>query len=497
VTLCLSLICILSCGVSKNRSFNPDKKFAPVHLQQDFETLRIILEANHPSLYWYATKDSIDNYFADSFASLQDSLNELQFKNKVSWVISKIHCGHTTVRFSKDYTNFFSRKRLPSFPLSLKVWKDSAVVVANLFAADSVIRRGTIVTAINRKPITYYIDSMLQLIGTDGYSDNFKYQFISFNFPGFYRNTFGIDSQYIIKYLDSTGTEREKFIKNFYPRADTAKRVDSVNKVDPGTIQEVLTRRQLKKQLLLGKRSLRIDTTNNSAYLLINTFSEAKLFEFFRKSFRKIRQDSIHNLIIDLRLNSGGDVFASTRLSEYVIDHPFRVADTVAAISRSFKGKKYIRPWFIYWLSMHFSGKRKEDGRIHFRYFEKHLFKPKKKNHFNGNIYLLTGGYTFSAATLFAGDLKGQKNVTIVGEETGGGFYGNTAMFLTTIVLPNTKIRVTLPLYRMVLDAKRPKNGRGIFPDVEVLPNSYYIKKGVDAKLEKVMELISQQKSNH
>jgi len=194
--------------------------------------------------------------------------------------------------------------------------------------------------------------------------------------------------------------------------------------------------------------------------------------------------------VIDLRLNSGGSVLACTKLSQYLVDKPFHVADTVAAYSRSFPYKEYIKPWLIYWLSMHLSGRRYEDGRIHFRYFERHQFNPKKTNHFDGNIYVLTGGYTFSAATLVAGNLKGQKNVTIVGEETGGGFYGNSAMLLTAIELPNTGLRITLPLYRMVLNAKRPKDGRGVFPDVEVKPSSLGIKNNIDVKLEKVLELI-------
>jgi C-terminal processing protease CtpA/Prc len=104
---------------------------------------------------------------------------------------------------------------------------------------------------------------------------------------------------------------------------------------------------------------------------------------------------------------------------------------------------------------------------------------------------LLTGGYTFSAATLITGALKGQKNVTVVGEETGGGSYGNSAMHLPVITLPESKVRVILPLYRLVIDKDNPKTGRGIFPDVEVKPTSSAIKNGVDAKLEKVKELIS------
>jgi C-terminal processing protease CtpA/Prc len=58
---------------------------------------------------------------------------------------------------------------------------------------------------------------------------------------------------------------------------------------------------------------------------------------------------------------------------------------------------------------MVFVSSKRDDGKYHFGYFERHYFKPKKNNHFNGDVYLLIGGNSFSATTLFAGALKGQK----------------------------------------------------------------------------------------
>jgi C-terminal processing protease CtpA/Prc len=102
----------------------------------------------------------------------------------------------------------------------------------------------------------------------------------------------------------------------------------------------------------------------------------------------------------------------------------------------------------------------------------------------------MTGGNSFSATTLFVGDLKGQKNVTVVGEETGGGYYGNTAWIIQDVTLPETKIRFRLPRFRMVLDKNRKKDGRGIMPDVWALPSSEAIRRGIDYKAMKVRELI-------
>ena len=60
-----------------------------------------------------------------------------------------------------------------------------------------------------------------------------------------------------------------------------------------------------------------------------------------------------------------------------------------------------------------------------------------------------------------------QKNVTLIGEETGGGYYGNSAMMIPNIKLPNSGLQCRLPLYRLVMDKTRPK-GNGIMPDIFV-----------------------------
>ncbi|MBO9682496.1 MAG: peptidase S41, partial [Flavisolibacter sp.] len=124
---------------------------------------------------------------------------------------------------------------------------------------------------------------------------------------------------------------------------------------------------------------------------------------------------------------------------------------------------------------------------------ENKYFKPKKKNHFNGTTYILTGGNTFSAATLFTKALVDQPDVIVVGEETGGGAYGNSAWLIPDVTLPNTKVRFRLPLFRLVVDKNAPK-GRGVIPEVEALPSVNAIRKNEDYKVSKVLEMI---KSNN
>jgi len=224
--------------------------------------------------------------------------------------------------------------------------------------------------------------------------------------------------------------------------------------------------------------------------LEVNAFARGfGLRRFFRKSFRQIKEERIPNLVVDLRGNGGGNVILSNLLTKYIAAKPFVVADTLYAVKRSSAYGKYRENRVLNWLFLRFLTRKKKDGRYHFAWYEGKKFKPKEHYHFDGTTYILTGGNTFSAAVLFTKALREQENVVVVGEETGGGAYGNSAWLIPDVTLPNTKVRFRLPLFRMVID-KNEQKGRGVIPEVPVGPTVDDLRKGVDYKMEKVKELI-------
>ena len=103
---------------------------------------------------------------------------------------------------------------------------------------------------------------------------------------------------------------------------------------------------------------------------------------------------------------------------------------------------------------------------------------------------MLINGPTFSASTLFCNVVKGQSNVTLVGEETGGGWHGNNGIMIPDIVLPHTKLRVRLPVFKLVQYNHIPKDGRGVQPDIFIPPIADAVKKGIDRKMEIVKAMI-------
>jgi hypothetical protein len=461
------------------------KKYPVSALQEDYSLFRSILEESHPGLYWYTPKDSMDFYFEEGRKMLRDSMREPQFKNVLSYVLSHVRCGHTTARSSKSFLKYGDSLRNRTFPLFMKFWEDTTVIATNI-SRDSMLKRGSLVKAIDNKPVMQIVDSLFKFMSGDGYNETHLYQSLSNRggFSSLFFTVYGFKPRYKIDYIDSAGNEKTSNVPVYIPPRDTTKK--------PPTPAPTISRRERKKQRIQSNRELTIDTALNAGFLELNTFTKGnKLRSFYRKSFKKLREEKVKNLVIDLRINGGGSVNLSNLFTKYISDHRFKIADSLYALNRSSRYASYMKGQFWNKLFMVFFTKKRSDGNYHFGYFERKYFQPKKKNHFDGKVYVLTGGNTFSASTLFARTVKPQENVFIVGEETGGGDYGNNAWIIPDVTLPNTKVRFRLPLFRLVTDKDAPK-GYGVMPEIFVGPTVESIRRNVDYKMEVVRRLIAE-----
>lgn len=480
------LLCFLfaSCAVSKPNS--SIKKFSPSTLVKDYDLFRDMLEETHPGLYWYTPKDSMDYYFDRGREMLQDSLTETKFRAVLSYVVAKIRCGHTAIRPSRHFSRFGDSLRNRQFPLSLKIWKDTAVVTYNLNRKDSAISRGAIITHIDGQAVDVIARELFEYLPADGYNETHKYQTLSNRgaFGSLYMTMYGYKPFYTIDFIDTTGRLRKSRVAVYAPVRDSA------SKANERAEARKISRRERNKIITSNARSLRIDTAISTGFLEVNTFTKVgRLRSFFRSSFKQLEKQNVDHLVIDLRGNGGGNVLNSNLLTKFIADKPFRIADSLYAQTRGSRYGQYQQHRIWNWLFMMFMTRKKNDGLYHFGYFEKKYFKPRNKNHFDGQVYVLSGGNTFSASTLFIKSVKEQPNVTIVGEETGGGAYGNNAWLIPDVTLPHTKVRFRLPLFRLVIDKNEVK-GIGVQPEVKVLPTVSAIQRNEDFKTDKAVELI-------
>lgn len=488
----ISIVLLCSCAGSF-KNYNPDKRFSKKELQSDYSLLRNILEEKHPSLYWYTSKDSMNFYFDSLYNAIPDSMTELQFGwNILAPLTQKIHCGHTSFGMSRNWGRYIQNRIIPSIPIYAKVWGDTMVVTGNLNRKDSVLKTGTLVTSVNNLGVRQMMNKMLQYLPTDGYADNVNYLRISSNFPYFHRNVFGLYKNYKIGYIDSAGSEKFVTVPMWMPPQDTSKKKET----KPAKPPVKIPKRQLKKNRIENARSMQIDSSLNTAIITLNTFSNGggrHLRKFFRRCFETIKEQQIKNVILDIRGNGGGDITMSSLLTRYIRNTPFKVADSAYSIARNFSPySSKIKSAFWSNIGLIFLSKKRKDGLYHFGYWERHVFKPKTENHFDGRLYVLINGPTFSASTLFCNAVKGLPNVTIVGEEAGGGWHGNNGIMIPDITLPVTKLRIRLPFFRIVQYNHVPKDGHGVIPDLYIGPSRESILKNQDKKMIVVKEMIKE-----
>ena len=103
---------------------------------------------------------------------------------------------------------------------------------------------------------------------------------------------------------------------------------------------------------------------------------------------------------------------------------------------------------------------------------------------------MLIDGGTFSTAADFCAVTHHLKRATFVGEETGGGYYGNNSGPDPRVTLPNSKLRVRLPMYEY-WNAVPGYDGtrRGTRPDHVVQTKTANLLRGVDEQLDLAVRL--------
>lgn len=126
---------------------------------------------------------------------------------------------------------------------------------------------------------------------------------------------------------------------------------------------------------------------------------------------------------------------------------------------------------------------------------------PDPQVHYDGKVYVLTNGSSFSAATLFPAVLVRNRRGVSIGRETGTGYHFMTAYKFADLQLPNSLQTIRIPLVQLVFDTticERLPEGRGLLPDYPLKLTYLEAVSGADGNtdvmLEYALSLISEGK---
>lgn len=448
------------------------QKIAVADLRADLDFLQKVLYEGHPGVFLYNKRDSLDLFFNDLRNHLRgDSVSRDQAHVTVRLAVARVRDGHTSVQ-----TPFFNEKTVV-LPFTFTVVGEKAYIIGN-YSGDTTLKRGTELLSVNGDPVSTIIRLGHMIQSGDGYNRTFAEAVSSIYFARHQSLFFGLKKSNALMVAGS----------------DTLHRVGAIRREDLLKLLNVKVKRppEAKPVLRFKDMELQRDTLfKDMAVLHMGSFPGGRYKRFYRRMFRWMAEQKIQNLVIDLRYNTGGNVDNMGRLVGGIADKPVRYRyerrrHTHIARYFNLKGKLTLAMiWNRYHIDPRFGFGR--EGDLMLRYW---TIKPRKRNHFQGRVFVFTNGFSFSSASMCAGFLKNRRQAVVIGAETGGNETGNCGGGYPTLVLPHTRFKVRFPVCHLRYDLGKPDRGRGVMPDYPVHYGIEDILAGKDLEMERLYKLL-------
>ncbi len=493
----LIIVFLLSyCTSVQKHNAHMNTYISVVKQQEDIDFLQKKLKKVQPSLYLYISKEDLDKKFDSVRKSINKPLKPNEFFFKISPLLAAIRQGHNSMSplfplYTKKELQENKKKGIWSVDQLQYKWMDGKLWVLKNNSKHTGIKVGSEVVSIDTILPQNIFKKYRPTFTADGFNQTFIPFFFNQRFIGIIYNEIGFKDSlnFTFKFKDSIYTQN---IKWKAPNERVKKEVKE-------TIVKKLSKEEWKlaeakkKKEEKFKRDYGYDAGSNTfakkltfttpdsttAYFKITTFEKGKYETVYKEVFALLEKKKTKNLILDLRNNLGGRASEVHNLYSYLTsDSTFQMAEDHKVTSRQSllytDIPKISYPLFVPLypiLSTVAFLKTKKDSNGEYR-VKTRLSKrtPNNVNYFKGKIYVLINGSSFSASCILASKLKENKNVTFVGQETGGDFNGTVAGKRSSCKLPNSKLYTTLWIEHIITMQQSPILGRGIFPDVEIMP---------------------------
>lgn len=452
--------------------------FTPDQLVADFRIARQALEEGHSGIYRYTDKTQLDRVFDRAQHTLIKPMTAVEFYRILAPVVAAIKCGHTGVGVPEEMqkTNNISALLLP---LQARVLAGKVYVLRDLSDGATPLA-GKEIRSINGVPAAKIVETLLATTPGDGDSETCRVA--RMNGWGLARqlpSLFGLHSPYDVTVWDV--------------KENRAHQVRLEGKQWP-KLQEAARTRFPKDQRGKAAGTFEFRDDGKIAVMKINGFGgfvdalgTKSLRGFYRDSFEAMNTRGAKALILDLRDNGGGEDELGKLLVSYLLDEPFKYYDDLVINAREFSFQKYTNrttPLPENQLEVQPNGKYR---------MVKHpnwgMQQPRKPT-FRGKVLILINGGSFSTTSEFLSQAHYHKRATFIGEESGGGYYGNTSGPSLRLTLPNTKVQVGVPLmtYYMAVKGYAAK-AHGVMPDFPVKYTIDELIEGTDKEMALALDL--------
>lgn len=459
-------------------SFNPESVYPSDSLRSWTINMFKEMSESHPGFYSYTNKERFDFLIDSTNLTIKNPLTELEYYRKLKPLIAQIGCLHTSISLSKEYQDYLNATKT-MLPCEVFIDSNMEVLVSNSYVSDSKIPIGGSILSINGEPMDSILKKLLKAIPSDGYNQTEKILLLNHRFSFWYQTVVDVAESFSLE-ISNNGK-----IKTYEVKGVSMEVFPSLDAIIYG-----------------NQKTLEFEVIDHIGVFKVHSFAKTAIKEdgqnfkrFLKEVFQEIHRKGIKELIIDVRYNTGGTDSNAALLTSYFFDGPFRYWDKIEvteAIANDVKGLDklfYKKPekvdgsylWKKTWVTKEFD------------FYEEQ--KPAKP-HFKGNLYIITNGMCLSSCADFTAILSHNKKAVVVGQETGGGYQGNTSGMMPGFILPSG-LRVTMPLQKYTNAVDLTKNfGSGTIPDHIVEQEFKDWVNGNDMEMEYVLNLINIGRAN-
>jgi hypothetical protein len=475
-----------ACMTAKNFNAQIDKPHSVSELRADVDYVHRKLVSLHPSLYLYISKERLDREFDSLKVSITHPMTANTFYFGLSRVVASVRQGHTRLM---PLTPMLSPRQMakaacngvsPLARLDLELFGDTLYVVKN-DSTKPLLKAGTAIMSADSVTPASLIAEYRGTFTSDGYNTTFTDRLPGKKFAYFlyYRRGFRDSIPCTLRCND---TLRNVWLKPL-PAAQ------NIPKEDMRAVGQANAEKKLRGYDGVTKsysKTLWFANSDSSvAVMKISDFEKGKYKKFYAESFAKIALAKSKALVIDLRDNTGGQLSDINCLYSYLTDTIAALTDSTEVASRTslwhvinFRNQTpltnvvqgILMPLFPAWMVYTYLGTHKAANGKYYCNFMNSRIKPQKNNRFEGKVYVLINGCCFSASSIISAELQGTGRAVFAGSETGGALNGCVAGLMPVFRLPHTKLPLRFGFMRMQPVHHSGKGGRGIFPDVSIVP---------------------------
>lgn len=501
---------LLMAGCQSTSTYNREiqRLKSPDELRADVDYTYGKITRLHPDLYWYISEPDFRHKFDSLKATLTEPLDSYAFYERLAPLVASVRQGHMILRppvpqLDKKQTKALMAKgKGPFSQFDFGLIGDTMYVLKNR-SYDNSIPAGAKVLSINGQPLSQMLGEYGLLFASDGFNTTFKRRRLEKQFGTLYSAKHGLmDSlTYEFRIADST-----RWVTILRKETDTTKKKTVATKT--GAVKKEKKKRiprsvRVKKGFnpetgLFNRELQYVGADSSVALLKIRGFSIGNYRKFYKETFRELKQKNVRSLVIDLRDNGGGRLSEILYLYGFLADssgvvcHPARVTSRGSLLRADYFRDatiigKAIRGVFApLFYGVQFFRVHKAPGGGYVADAASEV--KTKKGHFDGPVYVLINGGSFSASALFSAMMKGSGRAVFVGEETGGAYNGTVAGQMPTFTLPNSKVDLRIGLMTISTIYQTQPDGRGVFPDKEIVPTIQDRLSGRDPELDWVLD---------